>query len=144
MHHHRRLRLRQQLPRLVAFEIGEEAEAATVARVEQHHAHIGQAIGVHHLMLEVTDIDMVLQCHERVQDAGITITSTLGRHANDRMLSFYMRSPFGFEVEIGYDGCLVDESWSANQFVEGDLWGHRGLDPETIAKNLASMPQAAE
>ena len=114
----------------------------------RHHSvgllKVGQAIGVHHLMLEVTDIDMVLQCHERVNDAGITITSTLGRHANDQMLSFYMRSPFGFEVEIGFDGRLVDETWSANQFVEGDLWGHRGLDPETIAKNLASMPQAAE
>lgn len=113
---------------------------------KRHHSvaliKVGGAVGVHHLMLEVTSVDMVLQCYERVTDAGITITSTLGRHANDRMLSFYMQSPFGFQVEIGFDACLIDESWSVNQFVEGDLWGHRGLDPDTIAKNLASMPQA--
>jgi 3,4-dihydroxy-9,10-secoandrosta-1,3,5(10)-triene-9,17-dione 4,5-dioxygenase len=112
----------------------------------RHHSvgllKVGNAIGVHHLMLEVTEVDMVLQCLERVNDAGIAITSTLGRHVNDNMLSFYMRSPFGFEVEIGFDGRLVDENWSPNQFVEGDIWGHRGLDPETIAKNLAAMPQA--
>lgn len=112
----------------------------------RHHSvgllKVANAIGVHHLMLEVTNIDNLLQCHERVVDAGIQITSTLGRHANDGMLSFYMKSPFGFEVEIGFDGTLVNESWSANQFVEGDLWGHRGLDPESIAKNLAEMPQA--
>lgn len=114
----------------------------------RHHSmgllKVGNAYGVHHLMLEVTSVDMVLQCLERVTDAGITITSTVGRHANDGMLSFYMRSPFGFEVEIGFDGRLIDDQWSANQFVEGDLWGHRGLDPETIAKNLAAMPQLVE
>lgn len=120
---------------------------ANFYRCNARHHSIGllkveRAIGVHHLMLEVTSIDMVLQCHERVTNAGINITSTLGRHANDRMLSFYMQSPFGFEVEIGFDGVLVDDSWSSNQFVEGDLWGHRGLDPESIAKNLAKMPQA--
>lgn len=112
----------------------------------RHHSvgllKVGRAVGIHHMMLEVTSVDMVLQCHERVTDAGIAITSTLGRHANDKMLSFYMRSPFGFEVEIGFDGTLVDDKWTANQFVEGDLWGHRGLDPESIARNLASMPQA--
>ena len=25
------------------------------------------------------------------------------------------------------------------EFVEGDVWGHRGLDPETIQRNLAAM-----
>ncbi|MFA5964587.1 MAG: VOC family protein [Sphingomonas sp.] len=110
----------------------------------RHHSigliQVGPALGVHHMMLEVAAIDMVLQAHARVQDAGITITSTLGRHVNDNMLSFYMRSPFGFEVEIGFDGRLIDADWTPNQFVEGDLWGHRGLDPETIAKNIAAMP----
>jgi hypothetical protein len=36
----------QQLAALVALEIGEEAEAARVALVEQHHAHIRHAIGI--------------------------------------------------------------------------------------------------
>lgn len=112
----------------------------------RHHSigllKVANAIGVHHLMLEVNNVDNVLQCLERVTDAGIKVTSTLGRHVNDNMLSFYMQSPFGFEVEIGFDGRLIDDRWTPNQFVEGDIWGHRGLDPESIAKNLASMPQA--
>ncbi len=108
---------------------------------QRHHSiglmQMGEVSGIQHMMLEVTEIDMLLQCHERVLDAGITITSTLGRHVNDNTLSFYMRSPFGFEVEIGFDGLLVNEDWVANQFVGGDLWGHRGLDPATMEANLA-------
>jgi 3,4-dihydroxy-9,10-secoandrosta-1,3,5(10)-triene-9,17-dione 4,5-dioxygenase len=111
----------------------------------RHHSlgllKVGELTGVHHLMLEVQTYDMVCQCLERVQDAGITVTSTLGRHVNDNVFSFYMSSPFGFEVEIGCDGLLLDEHWTANEFVEGDLWGHRGLDPETIAENLAKLAQ---
>jgi 3,4-dihydroxy-9,10-secoandrosta-1,3,5(10)-triene-9,17-dione 4,5-dioxygenase len=33
----------------------------------------------------------------------------------------------------------VDANWTANEFVEGDLWGHQGLEPETIEKNLAGL-----
>ena len=109
----------------------------------RHHSvgltRVGDIAGVHHMMFEVESYDNVCQCLERVQDAGITITSTLGRHVNDNMFSFYMSSPFGFEVEIGCDGVLVDENWSPYEFVEGDLWGHRGLDPEAIAKNLEAL-----
>lgn len=109
----------------------------------RHHSigllKVGELGGVHHLMLEARDIDMVGRCLQRVEEADIRITSTLGRHANDRMLSFYMASPFGFEVEVGCDGLRVDEHWTPGEFVEGDIWGHRGLDPETIQRNLAAM-----
>jgi 3,4-dihydroxy-9,10-secoandrosta-1,3,5(10)-triene-9,17-dione 4,5-dioxygenase len=106
----------------------------------RHHSigllKVGDLPGVHHLMLEAASVDLVGKCLERVENAGIQITSTLGRHANDRMLSFYMASPFGFEIEIGCDGMHVDASWTPCEFVEGDIWGHRGLDPETIQRNL--------
>ncbi|MEH6584403.1 MAG: VOC family protein [Halioglobus sp.] len=112
---------------------------------DRHHSvgllKVGELTGIHHLMLEVESCDMVCQCLERVQDAGINITSTLGRHVNDNTFSFYMSSPFGFEVEIGCDGLLLDEQWTAHEFVEGDLWGHRGLDPETITDNLAGLAE---
>jgi 3,4-dihydroxy-9,10-secoandrosta-1,3,5(10)-triene-9,17-dione 4,5-dioxygenase len=123
-----------------------EADSANFYRCNaRHHSlgitRVGDINGIHHLMLEVDTVDMVLQCLERVQDAGITITSTMGRHINDNMLSFYMSSPFGFDVEIGCDGLLIEGDWTAHEFVEGDLWGHRGLDPETIAENLAKLAQ---
>jgi 3,4-dihydroxy-9,10-secoandrosta-1,3,5(10)-triene-9,17-dione 4,5-dioxygenase len=109
----------------------------------RHHSvgllKVADIPGVHHLMLEVDGIDQVGQCLERVEAAGVQVTSTLGRHANDRMLSFYMASPFGFEVEVGCEGMRVGSDWTPCEFVEGDVWGHRGLDPETIQRNLAAM-----
>ena len=33
----------------------------------------------------------------------------LGKHPNDEMVSFYSRSPSGFDVEFGFGGRLVDE-----------------------------------
>jgi 3,4-dihydroxy-9,10-secoandrosta-1,3,5(10)-triene-9,17-dione 4,5-dioxygenase len=102
----------------------------------RHHSigltRVGPINAVHHLMLQVTGIDQVGQCLERAEAAGVLITSTLGRHANDRMLSFYMRSPLGFDVEIGCDAIRVDRDWTPREFVEGDVWGHKGLTAEAI------------
>lgn len=102
----------------------------------RHHTvglmRVGPINGFHHLMLQVADIDQVGQCLERAEAAGVTITSTLGRHANDRMLSFYMRGPSGFDVEIGCEAIRVGEDWTPREFVEGDIWGHKGLTAEAI------------
>jgi hypothetical protein len=43
------------------------------------------------------------------------------------MLSFYMRGPGEFDIEVGCGGLLLDDSWRANEFCEGDVWGHDGL-----------------
>lgn len=80
-----------------------------------------------HMLVEMASIDDVGKTLDRARKAGIEIASTLGRHRNDGMLSFYMRSPGGFDVEIGCDGKLLDENWSSNEFCEGDVWGHDGL-----------------
>jgi len=111
----------------------------------RHHTlgltRVGDINGLHHIMFEMETPDMVGQCLDRVEAAGIPITSTLGRHTNDNMLSFYMSSPFGFEVEIGCDGLLVDENWLPSEFCEGDVWGHKGLDPESITENAKKIVQ---
>jgi len=102
----------------------------------RHHSigltRVGPIDATHHLMLQVAGIDQVGQCLERAEAAGIPITSTLGRHANDRMLSFYMRSPLGFDVEVGCEAIRVGEDWTPREFVEGDIWGHKGLTAEAI------------
>jgi len=56
-------------------------------------------------------------------------------------LSFYMSSPFDFEVKIGCDGILVDENWLPSEFCEGDVWGHKGLDPTTITETAQKITQ---
>ncbi|MCX2982561.1 glyoxalase [Halieaceae bacterium IMCC14734] len=145
---------REFYTQLLGFELtdyirfGEDNSANFFHCNRRHHSigllRIGDMVGLHHLMLEVTEVDMVLKCLERAEDAGLAITSTLGRHVNDNVLSFYMRSPSGFEVEIGWDGRLLDDSWSSNEFVEGDIWGHRGLDAITIEENLNAGNQQDE
>lgn len=104
----------------------------------RHHSvaltAVGPIDGLHHIAFEVPDIDQVGYALERATRAGIPITATLGRHKNDRMLSFYMRSPAGFEVEIGCEGRLVDDAtWVVNHFTGGDEWGHHGLTGEAMA-----------
>ena len=102
----------------------------------RHHTialcHVGPISFLHHMLIELGDIDDVGCALDRATNAGLPITTSLGRHANDRMLSFYMKSPFGFDVEIGTGGLLVGDDWTPNEFVEGDVWGHRGLTAEAI------------
>ncbi|MDT0575350.1 VOC family protein [Croceicoccus sp. F390] len=83
--------------------------------------------GAIHAMLEVQTIDDVGFALDRALDAGCHISSTLGRHTNDHMISFYVRTPAGFDMEYGCGG-LLTEDWSrfTPTFTEKeDLWGHR-------------------
>jgi hypothetical protein len=62
------------------------------------------------------------------QDRGIPISASLGRHTNDHMVSFYMRSPSGFEIEYGFGARTIDDAtWKVQQHYSGSMWGHRGL-----------------
>jgi 3,4-dihydroxy-9,10-secoandrosta-1,3,5(10)-triene-9,17-dione 4,5-dioxygenase len=103
----------------------------------RHHSiglvRVGDFAGVNHVMFEMTELDGVGQALDRALRSGAQITSTLGRHANDRMVSFYVRSPAGFDVEIGWSGMLIDDdTWRDREFVEGDTWGHAGLTAEAL------------
>ncbi|MBF4162099.1 iron-dependent extradiol dioxygenase HsaC [Nocardioides acrostichi] len=78
-----------------------------------------------HIMLEVTDLDDVGRALERVRKHGAKLSATLGRHMNDEMVSFYVRSPAGFDVEFGTDGLRVDDgSWVARESTAVSYWGH--------------------
>ena len=109
----------------------------------RHHSVALTAVGpisaLHHVAFEVTDIDQVGYALERATRAGCPITATLGRHKNDRMLSFYMRSPAGFEIEIGCGGRLVDDAtWVVSHLAGGDEWGHHGLTADSLSPAGAS------
>jgi len=83
-------------------------------------------VGLIHLMAELNSIDEVGACMDRVKQAGLHIFASLGRHANDGMVSFYFVAPGGFVFEIGYDGKQFDD-WSKftpTKSTVGDLWGH--------------------
>lgn len=96
----------------------------------RHHslalANFPHPVGIVHMMVEVTTIDEVGACLDRVNQAGIPLLSTLGRHCNDNMVSFYAIGPGGIAVEFGYDGLQI-EDWSKfppTESTEGDFWGH--------------------
>lgn len=88
-------------------------------------------VGCVHLMLEVTEVDEVGYCLDRVEAAGIPIVSTLGRHTNDNMLSFYMATPTGFAMEFGTDGLQMDwEGFTPTVTSLPSLWGHKFNMPD--------------
>ncbi|WP_328614818.1 VOC family protein [Amycolatopsis sp. NBC_00355] len=81
--------------------------------------------GIVHLMIEVEQTDDVGLCLDRAIRRKVPMSATLGRHVNDLMLSFYMKTPGGFDVEFGCEGRQVDdENWIARESTAVSLWGH--------------------
>ncbi|KIA61869.1 iron-dependent extradiol dioxygenase HsaC [Nocardia vulneris] len=81
--------------------------------------------GIVHLMLEVENADDVGLCLDRALRKKVRMSATLGRHVNDKMLSFYMKTPGGFDVEFGCEGLEVDDhDWIARESTAVSLWGH--------------------
>lgn len=81
--------------------------------------------GIVHLMVEVENTDDVGLCLDRAIRRKVPMSATLGRHVNDLMLSFYMKTPGGFDVEFGCEGRQVDdENWIARESTAVSLWGH--------------------
>lgn len=82
--------------------------------------------GCVHIMLEARSLDDVGRALDRCVASGAHISSSLGRHSNDLMLSFYVRTPSGFDLEFGCDGLRPDwQTWVPTHSLAPDLWGHR-------------------
>jgi len=96
----------------------------------RHHsvalAPIPAPSGLIHLMTETETIDDVGLAMDRCAKSKAPMISTLGRHANDHMISFYVRTPSGFDIEYGTGGLTVDDAtWVARQTTAHSVWGHR-------------------
>ncbi|WP_092804063.1 biphenyl-2,3-diol 1,2-dioxygenase [Rhodococcus globerulus] len=90
--------------------------------------------GLVHLMMEAETLDSVGQALDRVAKLGFTISSTLGRHTNDKMVSFYVRAPGGWDLEFGCEGMLVDEAfYTAEEITADSYWGHDWSASEPLA-----------
>ncbi len=80
---------------------------------------------IHHIMIEYLYLDGVGRLYDRAQASPDRIVTTLGRHANDHMLSFYSRTPGGFMIETGWAGRLIDpDTWQQERISTPSLWGH--------------------
>jgi 3,4-dihydroxy-9,10-secoandrosta-1,3,5(10)-triene-9,17-dione 4,5-dioxygenase len=81
--------------------------------------------GIVHLMVEVAALDDVGRAMDRCKKNGATVSASLGRHANDLMVSFYVKTPGGFDIEYGFDGQQVDDAtWISRESTAVSLWGH--------------------
>lgn len=89
----------------------------------------GSPATLSHLMFEVDHLDDVGRAFDKCMNGAAKVVTTLGKHFNDHMLSFYVLSPTGWAVEYGTGGRRVNEAeWS--QVFQGGVagasyWGHR-------------------
>jgi 3,4-dihydroxy-9,10-secoandrosta-1,3,5(10)-triene-9,17-dione 4,5-dioxygenase len=104
---------------------------ATFTHVNPRHHSLafveipGAPSALNHFMLEVENIDMVGRTLDRVNEREIEIVSTLGKHTNDHMVSFYMKSPSGFAIEFGTGGRRIDDNvWITSKYDAASYWGH--------------------
>jgi len=79
-----------------------------------------------HIMVECETLDEVGRALDRLGAKGYHLSSTLGRHTNDKMVSFYVRTPGGWDLEVGCAGMLVDEDhYSSEEITADSYWGHQ-------------------
>jgi extradiol dioxygenase len=86
-----------------------------------------------HFMVETNTLDDVGVALDLAVKTGTPLATTLGRHTNDQMVSFYMITPSGFEVEYGWGGRVVDDAvWQVQRHDRGTLWGHKVQVESTV------------
>lgn len=81
---------------------------------------------LHHINLQVADMDAVGITYDRCVQAAAPMANTLGRHGNDKMFSFYNHTPGGWQIEVGSGGVEITEDWS--QVIKWERisdWGHQ-------------------
>lgn len=96
-------------------------------------------IGLQHIMVESDSVDDVGRAYDAVARGPWEISATLGRHVGDEQMSFYVRSPSGFDVEMGCDSIDIDDNNWTMRFIDrkagapNEVWGHhwQDLGPQT-------------
>ncbi|HTX83191.1 MAG TPA: VOC family protein [Streptosporangiaceae bacterium] len=124
-----RLRDSMRMPGEFFGKPGEQVWMRFLGCCPRHHslalAPMDPAARIVHLMIEVATLDDVGRALDRCVRRKATISSTLGRHANDLMVSFYVQTPGGFDIEYGTDGRVVDDAtWVSRESTAVSLWGH--------------------
>ncbi len=81
---------------------------------------------IHHLMVEACSLDDVGQTYDMALAETGRIATTLGRHTNDHVTSFYATTPSDFFMEFGWGGRTLDvANWQSHEMHYGtSLWGH--------------------
>lgn len=98
---------------------------------------------LHHFMLEAGSVTDVVRAHDRALRLGVPLSLGLGQHpAPDGTVSFYGRTPSGFDFELGAGGAQIDpDRWQSSEQSVTSTWGHRptlGLQLRAVRDLVAS------
>lgn len=97
---------------------------------------------IQHLNIQVAALDDMTQSYQRVRELGFDMALSVGQHTNDRELSYYARTPSGFEWEVGWNPITIDEStWEPSTHKGISIWGHTPVG-QTIIDKLAQFKAA--
>ena len=136
----------------LGFRVSDHIEAGMSLRFlhcnPRHHTVALSAapglVGFHHLMLEVEEFTDVGRGLDIVNAEGRTLAMSLGRHTNDLMTSFYVRTPSGFEIEYGTGGLLIDDAnWEVETLDAMSFWGHRPPEERLVPGIIGKASQPA-
>lgn len=122
---------------------------------ERHHSiAVAETRGVHldpirtsiqHMNLQVLDLEDVTMAYQRCKDNGFAVAWEVGQHTNDREVSFYVASPSGFEVELGWAPIKIDEAtWQPIKHTSISVWGHQPKPPSKVHKLMHEFGQISE
>lgn len=90
---------------------------------------------VQHLNIQTDSLDDLAQSYERVHELGFDMALSVGQHTNDKELSYYARTPSGFEWEVGWNPIVIDEStWEPSTHQGISIWGHRPVGQTIVDK----------
>ena len=99
--------------------------------------------GCVHIMLELPSLLEVGKAHDRMKAMGYVESATLGQHFNDETVGFYVRTPGGFDLEIGCDSLVIDPAhWEVTCHTGISIWGHEWAWQKAMKQ--AQQSQAAE
>lgn len=79
-----------------------------------------------HMNLLTTSVGGLTDAFVRCRQLGFEMAHEIGEHPNDREQSFYVLTPSGFELELGWNALEVNEaSWQVVTYQGISLWGHK-------------------
>jgi catechol 2,3-dioxygenase-like lactoylglutathione lyase family enzyme len=113
----------------------------------RHHSiallDLPQRRRLNHVMLQVDSLREVARAYSRARAGKLPFSLELGEHPDpDGTLSFYARTPAGFDLEIGAGGNEIEpHGWREGRQSTTSAWGHQptlGLKMRAAANLVAA------
>lgn len=78
-----------------------------------------------HIEVQAASLNDIGTVYRRCKEMKFPIAMGVGQHANDKAVSFYVRTPSGFDIEYGWNPIAVEEdSWHPEVWDRISIWGH--------------------